>query len=48
MIRYFLEPHEDTVMIIVKDPKKGITYSRTPLTEWYRHIFIFDFLRKEG
>lgn len=49
MIQYALEVTKDGgVNMIVRDTKKGLTYSRTPLTGWYKHISISDFLRKEG
>lgn len=38
MIGYYFEPCGDTVLVVVKDPEKGLTYSRTPLPEWYKHI----------
>ena len=38
MIGYYFEPCGDTVMIVVKDPEKGLTYSRTPIADWYKHI----------
>lgn len=40
MIRYYFEPRGDTVLVVVKDLEKGLTYSRTPLLEWYKHISI--------
>ena len=38
MIGYYFEPRGDTVLVVVKDPEKGLTYSRTPPPEWYKHI----------
>lgn len=38
MIRHYLVPESDDVLVVIRDFQTGIVYSKTPLLEYYKHI----------
>ena len=38
MIRHYLVPESDDVLVVIRDSKTGIVYSKTSLLEYCKHI----------
>lgn len=38
MIRHYLVPESDDVLVVIRDFQTGIVYSKTPLSEYYKYI----------